>query len=83
MCSEGGGIVEGVWAAAMGDRQDIVKIGMIPRKIIRYRPTGLVGSDALHALFHELSNQYKGFGGTCNNGRNRISRPFREIMPKW
>ena len=37
---EGGGIVVGlgkVWAAAMGDRQDTIRVGIIPRKIIRYR----------------------------------------------
>ena len=32
-------------------------------KIIRCPPTlNSVGSDALHVVFHELSNQYKGFG---------------------
>ncbi len=55
---EEGGIVEGLgktfWAAAMGDRQEhATKIGMISRKIIRYRPTlNQSGSDVLHAHVH-------------------------------
>ena len=55
---EEGGIVEGlgkaVWAAATGDRQEhATKIGMISRKIIRYRPTlNPSGSDVLHAHVH-------------------------------
>src|SRR6266436_3968383 len=70
VCStvEEGGIVRGLgeasWAAATGDRQEhTIKIVMTWRKIIRCLPTlNSVGSDALHALFHKLSNQYKGFG---------------------
>jgi len=66
---EEGGIVAGFgeacWAAAVGSKQEhAIKIVRTPRKIIRCRPTlNSVGSDALHVLFHELSTQYKGFGG--------------------
>src|SRR6266446_2117369 len=71
VCStvEEGGIVAGFgeacWAAAVGSKQEhAIKIVRTPRKIIRCRPTlNSVGSDALHVLFHELSTQYKGFGG--------------------
>ncbi len=44
-----------------------------------------VGSDALHALFHKLSTQYKGFGWLAMMAQpksDRLSSPFRHHFPE-